>query len=530
MRRDQHTTGREFVFPTQANLITTTDKRGVITYVNQDFIDVSGYSREELIGKNHNLIRHPDMPAQAFKDMWATIESHRSWRGAVKNRCKNGDHYWVDAYVTPILKDGELIEYQSIRTALGSEQKQRAEQLYQHWKQGSAARFIATSPYRFTRVLQVIALSGVLCSAAVAFSSNVSWSWLALLAPLILSAGLVYLSSQCSALLALAGNSGAHLAMTWIYRGKVDIKSRLAFAISTLRQENRALMARLVNSTFYLSAARQHACAAMQTASTQSALQHQSTDAFLHQLMLLRTQQSQIDTAAADMTALTAASEDIACAGHQQLQQMLDISLVMREQLAQLSSRFHEVNQQGNTIAKVVQVIREVAEQTNLLALNAAIEAARAGEQGRGFAVVADEIRALASRTQHSTHEIQTIIADLYQGIQQAGLALKAGVGSAEQTERTAMATAAGIEQIKHSIEEIRTKASSISAATKQQLHTVEQLNEETGTLARLAGSSATAADEAQQQGQLLALQLTQLSILAQHFLNYQQKAEHYVG
>lgn len=84
MRRGAAVTQQEKHYSPELYLITTTDPRGVITYVNQDFVDVSGYQQEELLGKNHNLIRHPDMPKEAFANLWSTIQAGRSWRGVVK--------------------------------------------------------------------------------------------------------------------------------------------------------------------------------------------------------------------------------------------------------------------------------------------------------------------------------------------------------------------------------------------------------------------------------------------------------------
>ncbi|MGT7589067.1 PAS domain-containing protein, partial [Escherichia coli] len=127
--------------PTICNsALSTTSPQSHITYVNPDFIKISGFTEEELLGQPHNIVRHPDMPPAAFEHMWSTLKSGRSWMGLVKNRCKNGDHYWVSAYVTPIAKNGSIVEYQSVRTKPEPEQVLAAEKLYAQLRSGKAAR------------------------------------------------------------------------------------------------------------------------------------------------------------------------------------------------------------------------------------------------------------------------------------------------------------------------------------------------------------------------------------------------------
>ncbi len=123
-------TQKEVTFPPGKVLISKTDTKGIITYANDAFVAISGYSREELIGKSHNIVRHPDMPPQAFKWLWDTLKAGRPWRGVVKNRCKNGDHYWVRATIAPIIENGNVTGYLSVRRPPSREQVAEAEALY----------------------------------------------------------------------------------------------------------------------------------------------------------------------------------------------------------------------------------------------------------------------------------------------------------------------------------------------------------------------------------------------------------------
>lgn len=128
MKINQPVTENEVTF--NEILVSKTDAKGIITYVNPAFVRISGFSEDELIGKNHNIIRHPDMPPEAFQDLWDECKAGNTWTGIVKNRCKSGDHYWVKANVTPVhLPDGS-VEYMSVRTVPSDAEKQFAAKLY----------------------------------------------------------------------------------------------------------------------------------------------------------------------------------------------------------------------------------------------------------------------------------------------------------------------------------------------------------------------------------------------------------------
>ena len=105
---------QEFAFPKGQTLVSITDPKGRITYCNTAFVSVSGFSKEELLGQAHNLVRHPDMPEEAFRDMWDTIQKALPWTGLVKNRRRNGDYYWVRANVTPMLNGPKVVGYMSV--------------------------------------------------------------------------------------------------------------------------------------------------------------------------------------------------------------------------------------------------------------------------------------------------------------------------------------------------------------------------------------------------------------------------------
>ena len=116
--------------PEDELIISRTDLQGRITYANETFCDISGYTENELVGKSHNIVRHPDMPSAAFQDLWETLKSGKQWVGIVKNMRKDKGYYWVKAIVSGVYKNGELVEYKSLRTPISYETKLKYQKLY----------------------------------------------------------------------------------------------------------------------------------------------------------------------------------------------------------------------------------------------------------------------------------------------------------------------------------------------------------------------------------------------------------------
>jgi len=138
MKINMPVTNQEIQMKKGGILVTRTDLKGIITDCNDEFISISGYTRDELIGASHNIVRHPDMPPAAFEDLWTTVKALNPWQGIVKNRTKSGDYYWVEANVLPVFKNGKVDGYLSVRRAPSREKIEKAEQLYQLLNAGKA--------------------------------------------------------------------------------------------------------------------------------------------------------------------------------------------------------------------------------------------------------------------------------------------------------------------------------------------------------------------------------------------------------
>jgi len=138
MKINMPVTNNEVLFDDEQFMLTKTDLKGVITFTNKDFVAVSGFSEAELLGSNHNLVRHPDMPVEAFEDMWRDLKAGKPWTGLVKNRTKSGDFYWVEANAAPIFENGMVVGYLSARRKPSRQQVEEAKDAYHLFKAGKA--------------------------------------------------------------------------------------------------------------------------------------------------------------------------------------------------------------------------------------------------------------------------------------------------------------------------------------------------------------------------------------------------------
>ncbi|MDO9365356.1 MAG: methyl-accepting chemotaxis protein [Methylotenera sp.] len=159
-------THKEIELKDTSSIVSKTDLKGLITYVNRDFLEISGFTEQELIGKSHNIVRHPDMPPAAFEDLWNTVKAGKPWNGLVKNRCKNGDHYWVEANVAPVRESGQIVGYMSVRSKMTRKQIEAIEPVYRRMLKGETpsmsfttnfANYISNAPM-FLKVLAAMML------------------------------------------------------------------------------------------------------------------------------------------------------------------------------------------------------------------------------------------------------------------------------------------------------------------------------------------------------------------------------------
>ncbi|MFM4994728.1 methyl-accepting chemotaxis protein [Aeromonas sanarellii] len=517
MRVNQPVTQRERLYPEHQNLISTTDLESRITYANDEFCQIAGFTLAELQGSPHNLVRHPDMPPQAFADMWRHLREGKSWMGPVKNRCKSGDHYWVNAFVTPIQDaSGKVVEYQSVRTAPDDAIKQRAERVYEEMHGGKTPLALRLPPFSHTLALTLCLLPCLAALVALGYQQGPGWPLL--LGALSLMLALVInqaLSRRLARLETLARSRFDNPLMQLLYTGRVDRLAAVELAMKMNQAEFNAVLART-----------QQTCQQILT-SAQTDLHNAET--ITDNLQQQQAQTNQVATAITQMAESIREVSHSSTAASDRLDETADLfregNLRVQETIEEVEGMHGELITSKGVIATqcraidgILDVINSIANQTNLLALNAAIEAARAGEAGRGFSVVADEIRTLAIKTQTSTGEIQKMISLLQASAGDAEQAMAQGEKLSASCRLKAAATGDVLQQISDRLLQVAAGSNQIAQAVQEQSQVTADIDRSVLSIKTLADDSSLGSRHAVQGIVQLVRQLGELERLVRQF------------
>ncbi|MDD0844973.1 PAS domain-containing methyl-accepting chemotaxis protein [Pseudomonas sp. Gutcm_11s] len=519
---------REVAVDPRANILSTTDLKGVVTYVNPDFVAVSGFSEAELLGHSHNQVRHPDMPAAAFAHLWQTLKGGRSWMGLVKNRCKNGDHYWVSAFATPVVRGGAVVEYQSVRNHAAPALVERAEPLYRALAAGQTPR--ALRPPRLSAIgsLALLVAAGPLAGAALLGLAGSLPLLPALAGGTLLGAGLAGLVHwrlrPLDALTRQARRIADNPLSQLVYSGRNDCFGQIAFALHSLEAEAGAMVGRIADSARQLSDDAGELAAALDCNRGASLLQQQETEQVACAVDQLASSVQEVARHAQLSASAAAEANHATDSGLRQVEQTRRQIAVLADEVLRGNRVIQQLQGHSQEIDQVIEVIHAIAEQTNLLALNAAIEAARAGEAGRGFAVVADEVRGLASRTQQSTAQIQSIIERLQQGTAAAVTAMQRSQDQAQGSVDNALQAAEALAGINRQVEAISGMSLQIATAVEEQSAVGEDIQRNLDGIREAGHSSVAASGRSRSSAEHVAALAERLQLLVEQFRGRQQQ------
>ena len=487
MKTNLPVTQVEVPFPKGRYIVSRTDLKGIITYANDTFVDISGFTREELIGKNHNLVRHPDMPPQAFAWLWDTIKEGRPWRGTVKNRAKNGDYYWVEALAVPVRKNGQTIGYMSVRTEPSRAQVAAADALYRELNASKAA---LPKPTAWMRLPLKVKLNGLVLAllATQTFAAGIH-----LFGPFLgVSPGGAEIAMQVLGALGIGAGIWLMLmqnqTMTIIDRiigrldhvaqgdltdeiplHRVDELGKLNDALVTMQTHLKAMMAEIAEAANEVGGNAAALNAEMAQTRQSADLQFGAVNRIAAAVEQLVTSVHEVADSAEEASRTVAASRSLIGDASQRMVDSQAASQNVVVTVDGAGKTMSELFQSIFAIGRISQAIQGIAEQTNLLALNAAIEAARAGESGRGFAVVADEVRKLAEKASNQTGEIASTVQNIQRITQLAVTSMETAGSHVAATDAAMVQARAGLDSVSAHGDTVVAISQKIADGTRQQ-------------------------------------------------------------
>jgi PAS domain S-box-containing protein len=516
MRVNEPITNVETVVESGVVLVSRTDAKGVITFANDAFVRISGFSEKELMGAPHNIVRHPHMPKEAFADLWKTVKSGRPWEGIVKNRTKDGGYYWVRANVTPEIENGEIMGYISLRVAPSRDQIRDMEIAYDGLRRGrdigmtlKAGAFVSESiparlgwflnsiSGRLSLIFSILILLSVV-DGWMGFYDHTLWGsrsatalvFLVLESVAAVVGGIALIRYQSGSIVdlehhfeAIAANDRGHqigpARVREFARSNMLLRTmqvRLAFSLLEREEISRRSEQTLKQEMLDLTQSMENEISDSVAEITAKATRLKSgAEGLLKTAESLRGRAEETsnstEVTSGNVQTVAGATEELEASSREiinQIRQSRTLSMTATEKVAAASRGVSSMNEATARIGGVVDLVRDIAGQTRMLALNATIEAARAGETGKGFAVVASEVKALAHQTETAIDQVNRQAAEMEQVAREAIAQVEAVAQSITEMEAISGQVVAGAQQQQAATAEIMSSAVAAADHTRE--------------------------------------------------------------
>ena len=481
-------TNNRILFSKETKIISFTDLKGIITKVNQAFMDVCGFSEEELIGKNHNIVRHPDMPPAVFALMWSIIQQGKPFMGVVKNRAKSGDYYWVNAFISPVFDQGKIVGYESVRYYPDERDIERSEHIYKLINEGK----------RLTPRVPIPPRSYMMAGAFAAATIGLAFVY----APAAIACGAIAPFAaafyQRAIMRHKTGNMYKLLASVYDHpvsrlcysKDREDeFFSGLRLAILT-NNFNMMSMINRVGDAVEILAAKGNESAALTHQSADDISQQSNMSLKIHDsITAMSNMLESLHGNVKETDSLTYQITNKVNDTFQASQNNKDALNAISDGANELVNVINDLSKSAEQISVLLRTIVDISDHTNLLALNASIEAARAGEQGRGFAVVADEVRGLAIKSKTCTDEINKCVRVLMKRSQAAVEASQRSVELSQAGHDAIAESAAKFSEIKEQIAKITSMTHTMNDSITEQASLANQIEADSNLVSDLASN-----------------------------------------